>query len=290
MFKIYVNLLSCLLLVTKLKYCTSDPPIKTCSFLTDEPHLCPITDLHLNKIDHEFKIFLQPSFSYSKIQIKDSSIPTLGNGVCSIFSVPYDALRVYNIEELRLINIGIEEIALNAFGRCETLKSLILRDNKIKTLEVGLFKQQEKLRKIDLSNNWIKNFSVGTFFNLKNLKELLLSGNRLKSFSPELIKSCANLEVLRLDSNDLFDLNGKALMENAPNLVKFAFNNNQLRCDQIKTIIGEIKPGVIDLEYEGAVKDRMEPTQLVESIVCFERSSWMAVHYIYAYTEIMEEN
>lgn len=128
-----------------------------------------------------------------------------------------------------------------------------------------------------------------TFVALTNLRELHLSDNHLKQFSPSLMENCARLEVLRLDSNDLFDFNAQKIFEFAPRLKSLALNNNQLRCVLVKELQEKLrgKVVVLDTEYEGKVRERIEPSQTLDSMICLDNKSWVTVHYIYAYTQIM---
>lgn len=262
------------------------PPVKMC--MIGDFNVCTLTDFHVNKTDIEFKILM--STKSSILEIKDSSIPKLGEGVCRTL---FDSFEPNHLEGLRLSKLGIEEIMPNAFQRCEKLNTLILSDNKIEKLNKRLLNENTELKKIDLSNNLIKELHIETFFGLEHLKELRLTGNHLKTFSADLIKFSGNLEVLLLDSNDLFDLNAKMFSKFAPKLKIVAFNNNQMRCGQVGHIIRIFTQKsfmLVDQRYEEPVRDRIHPTESVESIICLSDIPWAAAHYIYVNTKIMEDN
>lgn len=252
-----------------------------------EPNTCKLRHLHHNKTHFQFNSFYGDRTTI--LRVFNSTLPKLGRyGLCHN---TYPNPITNNVEEIDLSDVQLEEMTSDAFQDCYRLKILILRFNKIETLE-EVFNNNRELEKLDLTNNLIKKVRDDTFVELTKLKELLLSNNYLIQFSPNLMENCVNLEVLRLDSNDLFDLDTQKIFEYAPRLKKLALNNNQLRCDRVKelqrNLVGKVV--VVDYEYEAKVRHRIEPTESVESMICLDNKSWVTVHYIFAYTKIMEGN
>lgn len=286
MLKIHFDLVVLLILGEGLKLCRSEVPVKMC--MIGENKHCILENFHLNKTDIDFKMLVSP---YSTVlEIKNSSIPKLGNGVCR--SLAGDLINEpIHLEGLHLSKLGIEEVTQHAFQMCKKLNTLILRDNKIENLDGDSLRHNLELEKIDLSNNLIQKLHLKIFNNLLKLKELYLTGNHLKSFSADLIESCVSLEVLRLDSNDLFDLNVQKIFRHAPDLKTLAVNNNQMRCERVKVVIKICKERKVSIDYlyEGEAKDRIEPINFVESLICLNDISWATAHYIYIISRTMEE-
>lgn len=261
--------------------------LEMCSDINPEQNTCKLRHLHYNETTFQFNTFY--GSQTTKLRLFNSTLPKLGKyGLCKS---NYPNLPENKIEEIDLSGVQLQEMAPDTFESCSKLKILILRSNKIETLE-EVFSYNSELEKLDLTNNLIKEIRDETFVPLTKLKVLLLSNNFLTRFAPILIESCHRLEVLKLDSNDLFDLNVQKMVEYVPNMKTLAFNNNQLRCQHVKEIqeFLSTKKVWIEKAYEGMARERIEPTVSYEMIICFDNRSWVTVHYIFAYTKIMEGN
>lgn len=242
----------------------------------------------MNETNDNFEIMMPQQAT--SLTIQESTLPLLGDGVCS-YMRPYTD-NIQGMEELYLEDLSVEKILSNAFQECDELKILILKNNKIKTLSETVFNRNLYLEKLDLSRNLIEELPSKIFSKILQLRELYLSENNLKTFNPNLIEFHVNLKHLRLDSNDLFDLNGKKMVQFVPDLKIIAINNNQLRCGRVKEIIDvfDDKYVSVDINFEGIVKERVRPIEIVASIICLGNVPWTAAHYIYTYKKVMEIN
>lgn len=262
-------------------------PMHRCSHIEPDVNACTLIDLHYNKTHFQFNSFY--GFSTVKIHVINSTLPKLGKfGLCLPKYSTVDTIT--NVEEIDLTDVKLEELTSDVFENCAHLKILILRGNKLETLE-NVFSKNRELEKLDLTNNLIKSVSDEVFADMTQLKDLSLSGNHLIQFLPTLIETCSNLEVLRLDSNDLFDLNAKKIMEHAPKLRTLAYNNNQMRCGRMKDLDMKFKAKAIlvDYSYEEEIRERIQPPETVGSIICLGDMPWSAAHYVYTYNKITEE-
>lgn len=254
-------------------------PMYGCSYCSDGGHCCTLEGLNLT--EETFKFDIVVSEETTKIKVIDSNIPKLGVGLCRYPIIPFKSYQ--GIKELKIPNIGIEEVVPKAFHSCPKLEILILRDNKIKSLSKELLEVHTILKYIDLSNNVLQILPEELFSDVRSLKELNLNGNHLKTFNPDLIKPCPALRELKLASNDLLELNIQKILDYAPELRVVAFNDNQMRCErtqQIKEILEE-KQVSANLEYVGTGRSRIHPTKSVEKIRCLDDVPWAALHYIY---------
>lgn len=287
MFRIRAIFLLIFILLTTSNFSSSDGALfKPCLIDLEENYMCTMKNLNLTTDIFEFETLVLPQ--NTKIRITDSKIPKLGNGMCK---PPISFLTKSSIEELQLSELSIEEVVHYAFHRCNMLKYLNLRDNKIEILDKSVFSLTVKLEHIDLTNNLLQKLHMKLFAGLRSLRELYLSGNYLTTFSPELLNTCPVLEDLKLASNDLFDLNLKKILENSPRLRDVAFNDNQMRCERVRNIIGFMKENSVwaNHYYEGKGRDRIMPTESVESTRCLGDIPWATVHYIYVHTKSVEE-
>lgn len=263
--------------------------LERCSHLMPELNTCTFIDLHYNKTHFEFSPHYDEKATL-KVRVINSTLSKLGkNGLC--MPKYTNVHSIVNIEEMDLTDVQLEELERDAFENCVHLKKLILRRNRIEMLDKDVFSRNRDLQKIDLANNLIRSLEHDVFAGLEQLKELFLCNNFLKEFEPSLIETCVNLEVVKLDSNDLFDLNTHKMMENAPNLKKLTYNNNQMRCGRMRKMSKKLSAKEIDVdyEYEGIVRDRIQSPETDEEMICLNDMAWSAAHYVHMYNKMTED-
>lgn len=153
------------------------------------------------------------------------NLRSLGNLILSNNHIrKLDNARVFmNLDNLEILNLAenvIEEIAADVFTCCiKKLRTLVLRNNRIKTLPSGLFSDLKKLGNLDLSHNLIKYVPLNTMHGT-GLNNLNLSYNKLTY----------------LEANFWLELKNSGTT-----LYKFYFNDNPWQCACLNDVLKEMK-------------------------------------------------
>ena len=76
----------------------------------------------------------------------------------------------------------------------ENVEELLLRSNKLQTLNEAVLQDLRRLKKLDMSNNQLRSVAQNAFLHLADLSELNLSGNNLLFLYPRWTVALQNLE------------------------------------------------------------------------------------------------
>ncbi|CAK1543225.1 unnamed protein product [Leptosia nina] len=140
------------------------------------------------------------------------------------------AKAIVRLDKLKYISIQlatIKRIPPYAFTNSSTIRQIILKSNKISTLEKHSFSQLMMLSNLSLDDNHICELKRDVFFNLPNLHILHLSNNNLSLLHEGCFKHLNNLIELRLDTNYISVIT-KEMLEGLENLSKLNLKNNKL--------------------------------------------------------------
>jgi len=104
---------------------------------------------------------------------------------------------------------SISEISDSAFSS-DSLTTLKINDNSIKSINNIVFNDIPKLNKLDLSFSRIENLTPGMFNGLDSLSILYLSSNKIKIIPNGAFDGLANLKDLWLDNNPITKIEDNA--------------------------------------------------------------------------------
>ncbi|XP_048853938.1 adhesion G protein-coupled receptor A2 [Brienomyrus brachyistius] len=108
--------------------------------------------------------------------------------------------------------------------------TLILSNNRIRTLRNESFLGLTALEKLDLKNNLISTITPGAFRSLTSLRKLDLSDNRIGCLTPSIFQGLTNLTKLNLSGN-IFSSIESGIFQELPSLKLVNFNSEFLSCD-----------------------------------------------------------
>ncbi|XP_074653867.1 uncharacterized protein LOC141908006 [Tubulanus polymorphus] len=124
------------------------------------------------------------------------------NGSSAITDVTSTSLSTFTkLQTLILTQLGIRNVASDAFASNPTIKDLDLRNNQLSSLPTGLFASFPLLVKLDLSHNQITTIQSGTFTPLISLSFLNLRNNAISSLNKSTFQDLVRLESVDLSDN-----------------------------------------------------------------------------------------
>lgn len=171
----------------------------------------------------------------TNLKVVESSIVSISMDLCHHTHLPH-------LEMIWIKNIGLESINSFTLENCKNLKVFKMNENNLEDrLGADIFQHNDKLEEIWLQNNKITKLYSGTFNHLENLIVLDLGGNDLEYFSSDLVVGLWKLRLLALYSNNLVQLDGVGLAKNLPALSYIYFNDNCLKCSDIRKIMHPFK-------------------------------------------------
>lgn len=146
------------------------------------------------------------------------------------------------MKTLNLRENKIREIAENAFKGLMTLKFLTLSYNEIHSLHLNVFKDLNALEQLSLGTNKIRHIDEHLFSKNRNLQTLFLDNNQLKAINGNMFEYNINLREIYMDNNYIkhisniprFLVNLKAL--------KIAVLLNNTCVDTMVLIMGQFPP------------------------------------------------
>ncbi|XP_026696518.2 uncharacterized protein LOC108951031 [Ciona intestinalis] len=106
-----------------------------------------------------------------------------------------------SLKSLVLYDNRIASIEPGSFLGLQKLSNLWLFGNQLTTLEKGTFEGMNMLAELDLSRNYLVNIEDGTFDGLKKLEVLHLWGNKLKTLHTNAFQGLNSLSNLSLGDN-----------------------------------------------------------------------------------------
>lgn len=137
---------------------------------------------------------LQRSLGKISILLIKSNVKTLH--INSITNLP-------DLSMLTLSSINLESIKPGALQDLNSLETLILSENKLKTIEEKTFTFC-KVKTIDLSNNLIATIQKNAFYGTPMLETLLLNDNKLPKFDPQWFHQfVVSITSLQLHNNQI---------------------------------------------------------------------------------------
>ncbi|XP_060804338.1 connectin-like [Amyelois transitella] len=140
------------------------------------------------------------------------------------------AKAIVRLDRLKHVSIQfgtIRRIAPYAFTNSSSIRQIILKSNKITTLERHSFAQMMMLSNLSLEDNQISELRTDVFFNLPNLHVLHLSNNNISLIHEGCFKHLNNLMELRLDNNYISVIT-REMFEGLENLSRLNLRNNKL--------------------------------------------------------------
>jgi len=197
-------------------------------------------------------------------------IPVLGNDICKTFP---------NLAHLDIQAAQIQLITADAFHTCENLSSLKIENQRIKSLDKDVFKNLRKLYSLSLNHIGLQSIHEYTFESLTQLWSLSLTGNKLYDFKISLIKNLTEVDQLWINSNEISDFDEVELLEALPKLKEFYFNDNDLSCHRIESILYAMKERGIKGLYKKKQRTRYYKVEKIDKIECLTEEQWSNVYY-----------
>lgn len=243
------------------------PPVVDCEygFIGDELY-CYLRNIQVTQKSYRFKPQAQNNTVIRNVVVEKSTIPVLGSDICEAFE---------NLAFLSFGPVELETVRVNAFTKCNNLKTLSLTSNKIEELDKDTFKGLETLETLYLAGNRLARLDDDLFADLTSLTNVHLYFNRLGEFSTALIRNNARLTSIFLFSNDLFDFDVDGILDALPELESFIFDDNNINCNSVKTIVNKLSARKIDYEWSSiTMKHRNE--EKIFGILCLADREWNA--------------
>ncbi len=133
---------------------------------------------------------------------------------------------------MSLPNLGLHEIAVDAFKGLDSLKMLFLYDNSMGKIENGTFDCLPKLTTLFLHGNKLKSLEPGLFDKLSDLTELCLDRNPLSvDLHADTFRGLGNLKKLNLSRTPL----AQAIEQQSP-IIRKHHEECGARADQSRRI------------------------------------------------------
>ncbi|XP_056639559.1 connectin-like [Diorhabda sublineata] len=147
-----------------------------------------------------------------------------------------------NINYIEIINRSRKPLTItkDSFKNGTDLKTILMKENKIRKLYAYTFRDLRNLESLYLYLNDISDMYPPTFVNLSSLKTIFLNENKLSFIREGTFEDLPNLSQLDLSHNQLTELGDKAL-NNLPNLTKLKLNNNKIRAIFVHKILSHPK-------------------------------------------------
>ena len=136
------------------------------------------------------------SDSLQILKIKDTPYPALNEE-------DFDGGRFVSMRELRVINTGLMEIAMDTFRELKHLQQLHLGGNQLVRIPAEIFENMTQLESLALNDNPLIVLDRDSFAHFTKLKKLNLIGSSLDDFPALLTESHVELQQVWLDNNDL---------------------------------------------------------------------------------------
>ena len=174
-----------------------------------------------NDIELGFSIFGLKALKSAKNKNKISFI-NLDN--CDLLQIPQEIVNFKKLEGLSLSYNNLSNLNFN-FNKLESLKRLILNDNRVERLPESFF-NLNMLEELQISFNRLE-YLPESIKNLRRLRILNLFNNRLRSL-PKSITELKMLEKLNISFNNISELPRNIF--SLKNLRIFSVNNHEYEC------------------------------------------------------------
>lgn len=133
-----------------------------------------------------------------------------------------------NLVNVYIANTELTDLEDYVFHGTKVLKTLNLRENKIRQIAGNAFKGLATLKFLTLSSNEIESLHDNLFKDLSFLEQLTLSFNRIRHIDEHLFSKNRNLQVIFLDHNQLSAINGN-MFRNNHELREIYMDNNHIK-------------------------------------------------------------
>lgn len=129
-----------------------------------------------------------------------------------------DVFQLLKLQDLSLVDNGIDTISDNAFQSLPSLQSLDLSNNNIYSISSYWFKYNPQLSFLDLSYNQLTSLEDDDFSELakgnscgfsdidKSCPSISVAHNQITSVGSYAFRGVKNIQILNLDHNDLYEL------------------------------------------------------------------------------------
>lgn len=247
---------------------TAEIPIYKCSIAFGTQ--CILKGISVTKENYNFKPVADDDKTITQIIISNSKIPVFGADICNTFP---------NLAHLEIQAADIQAIRPDAFDRCLNLASLKIVHQRVKKLDQNVFKNLKNLFYLSLDHLGLESIDEGTLDTLSSLYSLSLIGNKLYEFSVELIKNLKEVDQLWINSNEISDLDEVGLLTALPKLKEFYFNDNDLSCHRVQSILSALKERNVKGFYKTKERTRFYTVKIVDKIECLTEVQWSSVYY-----------
>ncbi|CRK87808.1 CLUMA_CG001552, isoform A [Clunio marinus] len=133
-----------------------------------------------------------------------------------------------NLVSIHITHTDVTDLEDYVFFGTKVLKTLNLRENKIRTIAENAFKGLMTLKFLTLSYNEIHMLHMNIFKDLNFLEQLSLGSNKLRHIDENLFSKNRHLEIIFLDNNQLTSISGNMFSRNE-NLREIYMDNNQIK-------------------------------------------------------------
>lgn len=231
---------------------------------------CYLRKIQVTRERYRFELSASQPDSITQVVVEKSSIPLLGPDVCNTFR---------NLSQFEVRAAGIEELHVHAFQNCSKLNRLALFDQNIYRLPDGVFSSLSRLLQLELVNLNLEIIDEQTFSRLTGLWTLELGGNKLTNLSSQNFEKNKEVYQLGIESNELSDLNVTQLKSTFPRLQEVKFNDNDMSCRRIKSLVEELSDQGIRSIFTPARRERFYKTRKVGGYECLAETQWSSVYY-----------
>ncbi|CAO1310060.1 unnamed protein product [Diamesa hyperborea] len=208
----------------KLKECSDDFVTFNCEINDEDPKLCVVQNLIVDKENMKAIKALVPESSFSAV--KDlTELEILNSNTKFIPTNIFDVLT--SLEALTIIRSSLTSITRGSFKGANNIYSITIEGNELSNIGPHIFEGAETVLHMFLSENGIKTVSPDAFKGLKGLKALSLRGNELKELDVNLFQDNISLRKLTFSYNHLKEINND-LLKNNRELVYLKFDHNRL--------------------------------------------------------------
>lgn len=144
------------------------------------PSLCVLQDVYVTRDSLGFIPVATNASNVLTVQVYSYKMDVLTSDICNAFP---------NVQSIDLQNLGIKEVAKDAFENCTNLETLSLQNNSLVTLDRNLFSKNQRLKVLQLSYNPLVHVEAEMFKGLRNLKKIEMQNNHLLDFDAETLRT-----------------------------------------------------------------------------------------------------
>lgn len=174
---------------------------------------------NINTIEYFTNDFFMKFRYLQNLVIHESSLKYLLRG---------DFAMAESLCHVHITHTELSDLEDFVFHGTRMMKTLNLRENKIRAVAENAFKGLLTLKFLTLSFNEIHSVHFNMFKDLSSLEQLSLSTNQIHHVDERLFSKNRNLEVIFLDNNQLKAINGN-MFEHNEKLREIYLDNNHIK-------------------------------------------------------------